>query len=321
MSAGGPSLTAGDRTADGASDMLEEELQWLEQGQQVEELSPAQPAETGALSAALPPGSFDSTAPTPPDGPPRSGRRHAHFSGVPDLAASTTYSGRLINDIERRGQRRAGNSSKRLSRSLSGHFVDSQTEQSAASRGSTPTCCSRHGKHPFMIDPFHPFNAFWDYILAILCVYVAISIPFRIGFQVELCPDDATWWVELCTDLVFTVDIGLNFRTGVVDIDGVVDLDAKRARSRYLKSWFLIDFLSVMPVTYIALAVSDSCGTGANIRAFKVIRLVRLLKMLKLGQLRNVWALYEREVYGLEAVGKIFQVLAAALLILYMCHL
>jgi hypothetical protein len=303
--------------------MLEEELQWLEQGQQVEELSPAQPAETAA--SALPPGSLDSTVPRPPDGAPRSGRRHAQIGGASALAstfvASSNYSGRLINDSERRGQRRAGNSSKRLSRSLSGHFVDPATEQNVASRGSTPICCSRRGKYPFMIDPFHPFNVFWDYTLAILCVYVAISIPFRIGFQVELCPDDTAWWVELCADLVFTVDIVLNFRTGIVDIDGVVDLDPKGARSRYLKSWFLIDFLSVMPVTYIALAVSGSCGTGANIRAFKVIRLVRLLKMLKLGQLRNVWAMYKREVYGLEAVGKIFQVLAAALLILYMCHL
>lgn len=320
MSAGGPLRTT-DRTTDDASSTLEDELRWLEQDKQ--ELSPAQPAET---AASLPPGTLDSTAPTPPDGTPRSGRRRVQIGGDVYDTGSTSflparYSGKLITDTERRGAGRTGRSSNRLSRSLSGHFVDSQTEQNVALRGSTRICCSRHGKHPLMIDPFHPFNTFWDYVLAILCAYVAISIPFRIGFQVELCPDDTAWWVELCTDLIFAVDIVLNFRTGTVDIDGVVDLDPKGARSRYVKSWFLIDFMSVLPVTYIALAVTGSCGTGEHVRAFKVIRLVRLLKMLKLGQLRNVWALYKREVYGLEAVGKVFQVLAAALLILYMCHL
>ena len=122
-------------------------------------------------------------------------------------------------------------------------------------------------------------------------------------------------------DVLFTVDIALNFRTGVEQSDGVVDMNPTTARCRYFKSWFWVDFLSVLPVTYLALIFTGSCGTFENVRAFKVIRLVRLLKMLKLAQLRNMWALYKREIYGMEAVGKLFQVLGAALLILYMCHL
>jgi hypothetical protein len=114
----------------------------------------------------------------------------------------------------------------------------------------------------------------------------------------------------------------LNFRTGVVESDGVVDLQPKSARMKYLKSWFLVDFLSVLPVSYLALAVTGECGTaGGNIKAFKVIRLVRLLKMLKLAQLRNAWAMYEREYEGMEAAGKFIKVIAAAIMILYMCHL
>ena len=130
------------------------------------------------------------------------------------------------------------------------------------------------------------------------------------------------WNAQAIVDLLFGIDIVLNFRTGIVESDGVVDLQPKSARMKYLKSWFLVDFLSVLPVSYLALAVTGECGTaGGNIKAFKVIRLVRLLKMLKLAQLRSAWAMYEREYEGMEAAGKFIKVIAAAIMILYMCHL
>lgn len=272
------------------ADTLEYELQRLE----AEELFPVQPAET----AGVPPGRLDLTQPAPPDGPcpPSVGTRRR----LSLVSATRTLSGRFVDPSEL------------------DHMPD---EKGLGIQRATRHCCSKHTAYRYMIDPFHPFNTFWDYILAILCIYVAISIPFRIGFQVELCPADTGWWVELTVDLLFALDIVLNFRTGIVQHDGVVDLDPKSARSKYLRSWFVIDFLSVLPVTYIALAITGACAGGTNIRAFKVVRLVRLLKMLKLAQLRNVWALWKSEIYGLEAAGKVFQVLAAALLILYMCHL
>ena len=183
------------------------------------------------------------------------------------------------------------------------------------------SCCSRHSKHRYMIDPHHPFNTFWDYVLSLLCIYVAITIPFRIGFQVELCPEDAWWWLELTVDCAFATDVVLNFRTGILEQDGVTEMHPHAAAKKYMMSWFLIDLLSVLPVTYIALMVTGECGEGANIKLFKVIRLVRLLKMLKLGQLRNVWAMYEREFEGMETAGKLIKVLFAAVIILYFSHL
>jgi hypothetical protein len=58
------------------------------------------------------------------------------------------------------------------------------------------------------------FNVYWDYALALLCLYVAVAVPFRVGFQVELCPTHFQWWWDIGVDCVFITDIVLNFRTG-----------------------------------------------------------------------------------------------------------
>jgi hypothetical protein len=180
----------------------DDELQHvLDAEQQAEELSPAQPAQTAAAATTAapppdPPGSVQVPTPTPvpPPGEPPAERRTNGQSN-----AEKSFSGKLVVDAELPGKS-SPTEKPRLSRTLTGTLVKQQPQPGDVDftgRDSTPHCCSSNAKHRFMIDPFHPFNAAWDVVLSVLCIYVAISIPFRIGFQVELCPSDAVWWVEV----------------------------------------------------------------------------------------------------------------------------
>ena len=181
----------------------DDELQHvLDAEQQAEELSPAQPAQTAAAATAAapppdPPGSVQVPTPTPvpPPGEPPAERRVTNGQSN----AEHSFSGKLVLDAELPGKS-SPTEKPRLSRTLTGTLVKQQPQPGDVDftgRDSTPHCCSSNAKHRFMIDPFHPFNAAWDVVLSVLCIYVAISIPFRIGFQVELCPSDAVWWVEV----------------------------------------------------------------------------------------------------------------------------
>lgn len=51
----------------------------------------------------------------------------------------------------------------------------------------------------------------------------------------------------------FLADIVINFHTGYIldNGDGEVVLDLKKIRFHYLKTWFLIDIISTLPIDYI----------------------------------------------------------------------
>ena len=68
---------------------------------------------------------------------------------------------------------------------------------------------------PFLlIHPQSPYRVFWDLLTMFLLVYVAIFTPIRIGYE-----DDAKGGMkdfELMVDILFCVDVVLNFRTSYV---------------------------------------------------------------------------------------------------------
>jgi len=43
-------------------------------------------------------------------------------------------------------------------------------------------------KHVWQIDPHGRFKHWWDGMLVVLCLYVSLVVPYRIGFQIEMCP-------------------------------------------------------------------------------------------------------------------------------------
>ena len=66
------------------------------------------------------------------------------------------------------------------------------------------------------IDPQGKFKRRWDVVLALLCIYVAMFVPYRVGFQIELCPGDLDWLIEAFVDAFFMADIFLTFRTPLI---------------------------------------------------------------------------------------------------------
>ena len=77
--------------------------------------------------------------------------------------------------------------------------------------------------------------------------------------------------------------------------EGRLDFIARR----YISGWFCIDFVSCIPVEYIALAAERSREEpngetdGTNLRALKTLRLVKLSKMLRMARIQRIIAKYD----------------------------
>lgn len=102
----------------------------------------------------------------------------------------------------------------------------------------------------------------------LLLFFVTITVPVRLAFY----EDDTFNWkiINSGIDFFFLVDIILTFFSTYLDEQHHQEIkDHKTIAIRYLKSWFVLDILSVFPIDYII-------STG------KINHVARILKIGKL---------------------------------------
>lgn len=67
-----------------------------------------------------------------------------------------------------------------------------------------------------MIDPMGSFRVRWDVMILLLLLYVMVTAPFTMSFDLSYSWTQPLGIVDITIDAIFVVDIYLNFRTGVV---------------------------------------------------------------------------------------------------------
>lgn len=66
----------------------------------------------------------------------------------------------------------------------------------------------------------------------------------------------------------------------------IIIVDPKAIRQRYLKGWFWIDFLSIVPIELLAQLVSYMFGLEFSLgEQVKILALLKLPRLLRLGRL------------------------------------
>ncbi|XP_043733715.1 potassium/sodium hyperpolarization-activated cyclic nucleotide-gated channel 3 isoform X2 [Cervus elaphus] len=140
----------------------------------------------------------------------------------------------------------------------------------------------------WIIHPYSDFRFYWDLIMLLLMVGNLIVLPVGITFFKE---ENSPPWIvfNVLSDTFFLMDLVLNFRTGIVVEEGAEILLAPQAiRTRYLRTWFLVDLISSIPVDYIFLVVELEPRLDAEIfhmtydLASAVVRIFNLIGMMLL---------------------------------------
>ncbi len=145
---------------------------------------------------------------------------------------------------------------------------------------------------PIIISPESNFRLAWDTVVGILVVYYTIIVPVRVAFD-SAKPTKEETVLDMFFNVIFIIDIVLNFRTAV-KLEGVLIQDPVKIRNSYLKSWFLIDFFSTVPVDLIfVVGNEDKVGTEAS-QINKLLRLLRIFKLLRMMKLTRILARIER---------------------------
>lgn len=112
--------------------------------------------------------------------------------------------------------------------------------------------------HRWTILHYSPFKAVWDWLILLLVIYTAVFTPYSAAFllneeQVEEKHWDCSYTcdplniIDLIVDIMFIVDIVINFRTTYVNINDEVVSHPGKIAIHYFKGWFLIDMVAAIP--------------------------------------------------------------------------
>jgi potassium voltage-gated channel Eag-related subfamily H protein 7 len=144
---------------------------------------------------------------------------------------------------------------------------------------------------------FHPQSKYmrrWDVTTAFLMLYVALVTPYEVAFLSESMTPDALTIINLCVDLLFLIDIFMQFLVAYYDpVSGHLECDRKAIATYYIRTWFSIDLFSIFPFQTIAHGVLDA-GTCDDCNKLRLVRVLRLVRLTKLARILKAGKLFER---------------------------
>ena len=111
-------------------------------------------------------------------------------------------------------------------------------------------------KMRFLIFPESRFKIIWNLVIIALLLYTAIFVPYKVAFIHE--KDGIVGQLfEYTVDLLFGVDIFVNFMSVYEDKTGKYIYDRKMIAMNYLCSWFTLDLLACFPFQVVFQFHSD----------------------------------------------------------------
>ena len=166
----------------------------------------------------------------------------------------------------------------------------------------------KYRKRWYIISPDRPFRKSWDLFQALALFYLALLVPVRVGYDVNV--KGTPYLFDFNLELYFMIDFVLNFLTGYENADdhGKIITEPKMIAMNYCRSWMLVDLLGLLPVD-LSIRISqkrfqcsfqqDGCdvedeqNSAQLFKLFKLLRLFRLIKLLRLIRINKLIERYQ----------------------------
>jgi hypothetical protein len=127
--------------------------------------------------------------------------------------------------------------------------------------------------------PYSNFRNVWVFVMVIVVIYNTFVTPVRVSIIGNNDGVTILSSLDYLFDVFFLVDMCLSFMFAYVDEDTqIIVTDRAAISSRYLHSWFLIDFVAVLPgiLEPIAGAVPSMYEIRSKIGVLRMIRALHL---------------------------------------------
>ena len=88
---------------------------------------------------------------------------------------------------------------------------------------------------------------FWNLVLISLLLYTATIMPYRVAFFEELNPSLGLRIFDATVDILFALDMIVNFISAYEDAEMKVIIDPWKIAKQYMKFWFWADMFACIP--------------------------------------------------------------------------
>jgi hypothetical protein len=110
-------------------------------------------------------------------------------------------------------------------------------------------------------------------------LYTAIILPYKIAF-VDVDSDfDHT--IDIVFNIFLLIDMILCFFSAYTDLEDNVVKNRGKIVSKYLSGWFIIDLVSILPITYFTEDDSNNGRLNSLARLTRIPKLYRLIRLTK----------------------------------------
>ncbi|KAM8824428.1 voltage-gated delayed rectifier potassium channel KCNH4-like [Synchiropus picturatus] len=140
-------------------------------------------------------------------------------------------------------------------------------------------------KSRFILLHYSVSKALWDWLILLATFYVAVTVPYNVCFVSHEPGDDphsqvsrSTIGSDISVEMLFILDIVLNFRTTFVSRSGQVVYDARSICLHYCSTWFFVDLIAALPFD---LLYAFNITVTSLVHLLKTVRLLRLLRLLQ----------------------------------------
>eukprot|EP00873_Tetraselmis_striata_P000727 jgi/Tetstr1/420991/TSEL_012051.t1 len=171
------------------------------------------------------------------------------------------------------------------------------------------------------IHPLSPFRTRWDLFVLLLLMYVCITAPVIVCFDVEIVAGEHNiWYFEQFVTIMFVIDIIFNLNTSYIRADDELVTSRGQIAWNYAKTWLIIDAVAVIPYELLTPNQEvEAAQLAKGLRLAKFTRILRVLRVVKLLRILKVPALLRR-IEGVTGRGALRSVLVMGGAIL-ICHL
>lgn len=182
-------------------------------------------------------------------------------------------------------------------------FLSAKNHNKAEQLQKIPAC---------IIDPGGIFRISWDLLLLLLLGYIAVVSPIRLGFALDA--EGMFWVFEATLDVMFLIDVILNFLTAFRDSQNRLQTNIFTIARNYVLGFFIIDLVSSIPFDLViffadvgstgSLAQASSLETAKTLKAGKLGRVIKMIKFSKMLRLARSFEIGKRLMNEFEYIGQ-----------------
>ena len=96
--------------------------------------------------------------------------------------------------------------------------------------------------------PHWKFKTFWSAIIQTILIYTALYVPYKLSFIPQGTKLPFWDFCDNIVDFLFFCDLFVNFLSAYENRDGTFETRPKLIAKKYIRSWFLVDFIACIPV-------------------------------------------------------------------------